>query len=167
MRWMVAPLLVLAAALAGQAAAQDQAEVTWGGASVLQARDASGEFEDLAHGHVYLRVSLHDQRRIPLVDIWMITFDRHARLTLDDVKTAAGPEHVLFLRDGRHVKGRLAAIEGGPGSSRPGQPRVVRFVGTGGAEAAYPVRDVARLFLRDPTDGFPYDLKRPPPRDRQ
>jgi hypothetical protein len=54
-------------------------------------------------------------------------------------------DHVLVTRGGEMLRGRLMAIEGGEGSAKPNEPRVVTF--QAGGERRLPMGDVARLYL--------------------
>lgn len=119
----------------------------------------AGEFEDLQGDTVYLRVSLHDQRRVPLGTIFMMDFtDERLAPTREEVDEAndgltggALRWHLLVLRSGARVKGRLLAIEGGPGSAKADELRIVTFGGADGHIRQYEATDVARIYMRHMT----------------
>ena len=71
-----------------------------------------GRIEELtADGTLFVRVSQHDQRRIPISSVALI--DRvggASGLPDTELREAAGPEHLLLLAGGNSVKGRLIAI---------------------------------------------------------
>lgn len=106
-----------------------------------------GRIEELGQGTLFLRVSLHDQRRIPISSIALI--DRQgATLGLPDteIREARNPEHLLLLSGGSSVKGQLIQIRGGEGSGDTG-PRAYIFRTTAGEERSYPPAQVARIYL--------------------
>jgi hypothetical protein len=92
---------------------------------------------------VYVRVSLGDQRIIPMADIARIEVGGGGATAGTAGSTAAGP-HVLVTRGGERFSGRLANIEGGEGSGQEGQPRIVTFQ-TSAGERRVPMSDVAVL----------------------
>lgn len=117
----------------------------------VQLRDGTkieGRIEEmLADGTLFLRVSQHDQRRIPIGNIALI--DRVGGATgLPDteLREAAGSHHLLMLTNGTGVKGRLVAIRGGQGSAQEDQPRTYVFRTDDGGERTYAMSDVARVY---------------------
>ena len=80
--------------------------------ATVQLRDGTkveGRIEELAQGTLFLRVSQHDQRRIPASNIALI--DRKgaaAGLPDTEIREARGADHVLLLAGGSSVRGRLA-----------------------------------------------------------
>jgi hypothetical protein len=118
----------------------------------VQLRDGSkieGRIEELtADGTLFLRVSQHDQRRIPVNSIALI--DRvggASGLPDTELREAVGPEHLMLLSGGSSVKGRLVAIRGGQGSAQEGQPRIYVFRSQDGSEREYQMAQVSRLYL--------------------
>lgn len=110
----------------------------------------AGELEDLSNGTLYVRVSLHDQRRIPIGDVLMMDLTADRPLAYyEEIDAAAGPHQLLVLRDGRRIRGTLLAIEGGRGSSKEDQPRVLTFGPLDGPAAQFETRGVARVYLVD------------------
>ncbi|MGE3274507.1 MAG: hypothetical protein AB7O67_05310 [Vicinamibacterales bacterium] len=151
-RRRVVSLLAGAALLLGlpsSLVAADRVFVAFGGDSIRNATRVVGEFEDLNGGTVYVRVSLHDQRRIPLGEIWIMNFDAEDAFFPAEAQGALGPQHVMAIRGRGWVAGTLLNIEGGPGSSKPDEPRIVSFRTQDGREVRVPMSEVARLYLRD------------------
>ncbi len=123
----------------------------------VQLRDGSrieGRIEEMtADGTLFLRVSQHDQRRIPLGTIALI--DRvggASGLPDTELRAAAGPDHLLLLSDGGSVRGRLLAIRGGQGSAQEDQPRSYVFRAVDGSERNYPLGQVSRIY----TGSYPF-----------
>ena len=117
----------------------------------VQLRDGTkieGRIEEmLPDGTLFLRVSQHDQRRIPITNIALI--DRvggASGLPDTELREATGPDHLLLLSNGSSVKGRLVAIRGGLGSAQGDQPRSYVFRVTDGSERQYPMAQVARIY---------------------
>lgn len=146
-----AAALVLLTLGASSAEAQRQRVGIHVGTAIL-----AGEFEDLQGDTVYLRVSLHDQRRIPLGTVFMMDFtDERLAPTPQEVDDANDGQtggalrwHLLVLRSGERIKGRLLSIEGGPGSAKSQDLRIVTFGGADGHIRQYEATDVARLYMR-------------------
>jgi hypothetical protein len=117
----------------------------------VQLRDGSrveGRIEEmLPDGTLFLRVSQHDQRRIPLSNVALI--DRvggAAGLPDSELRAAAGSDHLLLLSDGGSVRGRLVAIRGGQGSAQENEARNYVFRVNDGSERVYPMAQVARVY---------------------
>ena len=118
----------------------------------VQLRDGSkveGRIEEMTpDGTVFIRVSLHDQRRIPIDRIALI--DRvggASGLPETELREAVGPAHLLLTSSGGSVKGRLVAIRGGQGSAQEGQPRTFVFRSQDGREQEFPMGQVSRVYL--------------------
>lgn len=145
----LASIIVFTLAVVG-VAAQDQDRAT------VQLRDGTkveGRIEALGQGTLFLRVSLADQRRIPVGSVALID-RRGAASGLPDteVREARNAEHVLLLADGSSVKGQLIQIRGGQGSGDEG-PRTYIFRTTAGEERSYPPDQVTRIYL----GSYPFD----------
>lgn len=148
-RYSPAKLPVLAAALAtclaipALAAAQDQVTVV-----MRNGERVSGRFEDLNANTVYVRASLHDQRRLPLDGIAVLDFGGDAQNLPDAERNeAAGGDHLLVMRSGARSRGRLLNIEGGEGSSKPNESRVISFRTANGEERRVRPGEVSRIYL--------------------
>lgn len=118
----------------------------------VQLRDGSkveGRIEELtADGTLFVRVSQHDQRRIPLSSVALI--DRvggASGLPDTELREAAGAQHVLLLSNGSSVKGQLLAIRGGQGSAQEGEARTFVFRGPDGGQQQYQMAQVSRVYL--------------------
>ncbi len=149
-RLRVPLVLLVALAAAAPALAQDRATL------VLRSNNerVTGQFEDLNNDTVYIRVSLHDQRRVPLSSIAVIDFTGGGQnLPNGEEAEARGAEHLLVTRDGAMTRGRLLNIEGGEGSSKPGESRTVSFRTAGGQERRLRPADIARVYLGNYTGG--------------
>jgi hypothetical protein len=118
--------------------------------ATVQMRDGmkiDGRIEELDKGTLFLRVSQHDQRRIPVGSIALI--DRTggaAGLPDTEIREARNADHLLLLAGGSSVTGRLLQIIGGEGSSEPG-PRTYVFRTTDGRDAKYSPDQVSRIYL--------------------
>lgn len=127
-----------------------------GDRATVQLRDGTkvaGRIEELAGGTLFLRVSLHDQRRINVADIALIDKKGGASgLPATEIRVARGADHVLLLAGGSSVTGRLETIKGGRGSADPG-PRTYVFRGVDGSERQYGPDEVARIYL----GSYPFD----------
>ncbi|MGE0813984.1 MAG: hypothetical protein AB7O28_10875 [Vicinamibacterales bacterium] len=133
------------AAVAPSAGAQETATVV-----KRDGTHVTGRFEawNRQTNVLYLRLSLADQRRIPLGEAAVIEIGGNARaLPASELALAAGDDHVLVPREGDPIVGRLLNIEGGEGSSQDDEPRVVSFRTTGGVEVRRPFGQIQRLYL--------------------
>lgn len=118
--------------------------------ATVQLRDGSkveGRIEALGKGTLFLRVSLADQRRIPIPSIALIDRKGGASGLPDtEIREAKNAEHLLVLTGGSSVKGQLVQIRGGEGSGDEG-PRTYIFRTTSGEERSYPPEQVGRIYL--------------------
>jgi len=142
-RWVCA-LTAVFLSVGAIAAAQDRATV--------QMRDGSkfeGRIEELtANGELFVRVSQHDQRRVPVKSVALIDKVGGASGLPDtEVREATGSQHLLLLSNGSSVKGHLVAIRGGEGSANENVPRTYVFRATDGRELAYAPEQVSRVYL--------------------
>lgn len=118
----------------------------------VQLRDGSkveGRIEEMTpDGTLFIRVSQHDQRRIPISSIALI--DRvggASGLPETEIREAAGSAHLLLMSNGGSVKGQLVAIRGGQGSAQEGQSRTYVFRGQDGREQQFAMDQVSRVYL--------------------
>lgn len=142
-RWISALVMVFMGLGAVTAAeAQDRATV--------QLRDGSkfeGRIEEMTGGELFVRVSQHDQRRVPVSNVALI--DRvggASGLPDTELREAAGSQHVLLLSNGSSLKGQLVAIRGGEGSANENQPRAYVFR-TDGQERSFAPDQVSRVYM--------------------
>lgn len=155
-------ILALALACGAASAAPALAQET---ATVLK-RDGtrvSGRFEawNRNNNSLYIRVTPGDQRIIPLGDVAMFEVGGNAdNLPPGEMDIARSGDHVLILRAGDVIRGRLLNIEGGQGSGKEDEPRVVSFKPNDAAERRARFADVRRLYFGN----FPQSLlpKAPP-----
>lgn len=118
----------------------------------VQLRDGQkieGRIEELtADGTLFVRVSQHDQRRIPISSVALI--DRvggASGLPDSELREAAGSQHLMLLSNGNSVKGQLVAIRGGQGSAQEGAPRTYVFRASDGNQQEYQMGQVSRVYL--------------------
>lgn len=142
-RWVFA-LTAMWLSVGALAGAQDRATV--------QLRDGSkfeGRIEELtAKGELFVRVSQHDQRRVPLANVALIDKVGGASGLPDtELREAAGSQHLLLLTNGSSVKGQLVAIRGGEGSANENMPRAYVFRAGDGRELSYGPEQVSRVYL--------------------
>ena len=118
----------------------------------VQLRDGAkieGRIEEMTpDGTVFIRVSQHDQRRIPVSSIALIDRVGGARgLPETEIREAVGPAHLLLTSNGGSVKGQLVAIRGGQGSAQEGQVRTYVFRTQDGREQEFQMAQVSRVYL--------------------
>ena len=125
-------------------AAQEQDRAT------IQLRDGTkieGRIEELAQGTLFLRVSQHDQRRIPASSIALIDRKGGASGLPDtEIREARNAEHLLLLTSGSSVNGQLVQIVGAEGSGVAG-PRTYVFRTAAGEQRSYGPEQIARIYL--------------------
>lgn len=136
---------VLTLVLAGSTMAQEQATVV-----KRDGTRVSGRFEawNRNTNTLYIRVSLGDQQIIPLGDAAVVDVQGNGQnLPETELGPARGGEHVLVLRTGEIIRGRLVNIEGGEGSGLEDVKRILSFKPTDGAERRAHFTEVRRLYL--------------------
>ena len=118
----------------------------------VQLRDGSkveGRIEEMTpDGTVFIRVSQHDQRRIPISSIALI--DRvggASGLPETEIREAGRPARLLLMSNGGSVKGQLVAIRGGQGSAQEGLARTYVFRAQDGREQEFSMAQVSRVYL--------------------
>lgn len=144
-------------ALAAPAVAQEQATVLKRDGSTV-----SGRFEawNRNTNTIYIRVSLGDQRIIPLGEAAAIDAEGNGQnLPETELGPARGGDHVLVTKRGEVIRGRLLNIEGGEGSGQEDGPRMVSFKPADGAERRLRFSEMRRLYLGN----FPASLGTAPP----
>jgi len=124
-------------------AAQDRATV--------QLRDGSkfeGRIEEMSANELAVRVSLHDQRRVPVSSVALIDRVGGANgLPETELREATGPQHLMLLQNGSSVKGQLTTIRGGEGSANPGDARTYVFRLSDGSQRSYTPDQVSRIYF--------------------
>lgn len=137
--------LLLTATLAATAAAQEHATVL-----KRDGTRVTGRFEawNRNNNALYLRVTPGDQRIIPLGETAMLEVEGDARtLPANEIEAAKNGDHVLVLRSGEIVRGRLLNIEGGQGSGIEDMGRILSFKPNDGAERRPKFSEVRRLYF--------------------
>jgi hypothetical protein len=142
-RWVCA-LTVVWLGIGAIASAQDRATVLMRDGSRFE-----GRIEELtANGELFVRVSQHDQRRVPVASVALIDKVGGASGLPDtELREASGSQHLLLLSNGSSVKGHLVAIRGGEGSANENLPRTYVFRAAGGSEQSYGPEQVSRVYL--------------------
>lgn len=145
MQFKFIPVIAVLALSIVPLTAQEQDRAT------VQLRDGTkveGRIEALGQGTLFLRVSLADQRRIPISNVALIDRTGAAAAGLPETETgeARHAEHLLLLTGGSSVKGQLVQIRGGEGSGDEG-PRTYVFKTSAGEERSYQPGQVARIYM--------------------
>lgn len=108
----------------------------------------SGLLEDVGNGTVWVRVTLGDQRRIPLSEIALIDLVGGAQgLPETELRAARGGNHVVVLRNGSSLTGQFIDISGGEENARPDEKYAMQFRTTGGEERRMNLDEVGRIYL--------------------
>ena len=108
----------------------------------------TGRFEDIANGTVYIRVSLHDQRRIPLDDIMVIDFvGDGSALPPTETREAQSGSHLVVYRGGASSRGQLVGVDPEQDAQGREQTRNLIFRTERGEEQRVPLTRVGRLYL--------------------
>ncbi len=88
----------------------------------------SGLLEDVEQGTVFIRASLHDQRKLPLGDVLLIDLVGGASGLPDtELSVAARSEHLVVLRNGSSMTGSFVDVRGGEATAAVGEPHVLIF----------------------------------------
>ncbi len=106
----------------------------------------SGILEDVENNTVFVRASLHDQRRINLNDVALIDFVGGASgLPETELAAARGPGHLALLRGGQSLQGTFVDIRGGEAGSAENHSLIFRS--TDGQERRVSLDAVGRIYL--------------------
>lgn len=135
----------IALAMSGAAGAQEQATVL-----KRDGTRVSGRFEawNRNTNTLYVRVSLGDQRIIPFGDAAVVEVGGNAEnLPAGEIELARGGDHVFVLRSGEVIRGRLLNIEGGEGSGKDDEPRMIAFKPADGADRRIRFSALQRLYF--------------------
>ena len=107
-----------------------------------------GLLEDVENGLVYVRVSLHDQRRLGVGDVALIDLVGGAQgLPETELSVARGSNHLVVLRDGSSLTGQFIDIRGGEVTAAEGETHILHFRTTNGEERRIPLDRVGRIYL--------------------
>lgn len=138
-----ATLLAGALTVPGQIWAQGSDDIT---VLLRSGERISGRLEDLNNGTLFVRVSTHDQRKLPVSQVALIDYVGAQGLPETELGPARGADHVMVLRNSQIVPGHLVDIEG-VGSDKPDDRRVYIFRTTGGEERRVAAEQVGRVYL--------------------
>lgn len=143
---------LLIAALFAASYVQTAAQIDESRRATVQFRDGttvSGEFEDIENDTLYLRVSIHDQRRIDVNRVALIDFVDGAKdLPRREVEKAAEPGSLAVLRSGQLITTRLADVEHEfEGQQAEGGRVWFVFDGREGRDRRVPVEDLKRVYF--------------------
>lgn len=106
----------------------------------------NGTLEDVENGTVFVRVSLHDQRKLSLNEVALIDFAGGASgLPETELSVARGSEHLALLRGGESLKGQFVDVRGGE-AGREGGPLSLVFRAEG-QERTVSLDNVSRIYL--------------------
>jgi hypothetical protein len=134
--------LVLTCAVAGIVLAQDVNRAT---VLLRSGERITGELEDVDKGTVYVRVTLHDQRKIPVSEVVLIDFVGGASgLPETELSVAREPDDLALLRSGQSMRGEFVDIRGGEDQPNDAEALIFRVEGR---EQRIPIDQVARIYL--------------------
>lgn len=106
----------------------------------------SGTLEDVENGTVYVRVSLHDQRKLPVNEVALIDLVGGASgLPETELSAARGSSHIALLRGGDSIQGTFVDIRGGETGNK--DPHSLIFRTTSGEERRVSLDNVSRVYL--------------------
>ncbi len=127
----------------------------------------TGRFDGFTNGLVHIDVSDTDERKIPVGDVALIDLVGAAQgLPETELREARGDDHVLLLKGGSAVKGRLVSIEGSEREKSNPQPTMVVFRTASGEERRVRLSEVGRLYLGRYPGAAPADSTAAPPPTR-
>jgi len=108
----------------------------------------TGRLEALGDGLVWVRVSLADQQKLPLSEVMVVDFVPGASPAPEsELAQARGADHLLALKDGSLVRGRLTGMQGGGGSGQEGRRMALFQEGAGGQPRQYEADRISRIYL--------------------
>ena len=107
----------------------------------------SGLLQDVEAGTVFVRISQHDQRRLPIGDVVLIDFVGGASgLPETELAAAARSEHLVVLRNGSSWTGQFVDVRGGEAGAPAGTPHALVFRANG-EERRVGLDQVGRIYL--------------------
>ena len=105
----------------------------------------SGVLEGFGGDTIFVRVSLQDQRKLPVNEIALIDFVGGASGLPDtELSAARGANHLALIRGGESVQGRFVAFRDGDETK---SPQTLIFRTTSGEERRVELDRVARIYL--------------------
>jgi hypothetical protein len=106
----------------------------------------SGTLEDVENGTVFVRVSLHDQRKLPVNEVALIDLVGGATgLPETELSVARGSGHLALLRGGESLQGTFVDLAGAEG--RDNTPEAMVFRTSNGQERRVSLNDVSRIYF--------------------
>ena len=106
----------------------------------------SGTLEDVENGTVFVRVSLHDQRKLPVGEVALIDLVGGASgLPETELSVARGSGHLALLRGGESLQGNFVDIRGGETGAT--DPHALIFRTSNGEERRIALDNVSRIYL--------------------
>lgn len=106
----------------------------------------SGTLEDVENGTVYVRVSLHDQRKLPVNEVALIDLVGGATgLPETELSVARGSGHLALLRGGDSIQGTFVDIQGGETAEK--DPHALIFRTSSGEERRVSLDNVSRIYF--------------------
>jgi small nuclear ribonucleoprotein (snRNP)-like protein len=153
-RWASCLTLTAGLLVFGSVSAQSPDRVT---VQLKSGEKVSGRLEDLEGGTLYIRVSLNDQRRIPIGDVVLIDQVGGASgLPETELSRARQPQPIVVLTNGSSLEGTLTDVQGGQGSGDESKPREFVFRLPNGAERRLRGEEVGRVYMGNyPDTGTP------------
>lgn len=109
----------------------------------------AGVLEDVENNTVYVRVSQHDQRKLPIDQVALIDLAGGATgLPETELSVARGANHVALLRGGDSIQGRFVDISGGEKErENDAEPHALIFRTTSGEERRVSLDTVSRIYF--------------------
>lgn len=107
----------------------------------------AGVLEDVENNTVYVRVSQHDQRKLPVDQVALIDLAGGASgLPETELSVARGANHLALLRGGDSIQGRFVDIRGGE-TENAAEPHALIFRTTSGEERRVSLDNVSRIYF--------------------
>lgn len=109
----------------------------------------SGTLEDVTDNTVYVRVSQHDQRKLPVNEVALIDFVGGASgLPETELSVARGSGHLALLRGGESMQGTFVDITGGEAAKEnSNDPHALIFRTSSGEERRVELSRVSRIYF--------------------
>ncbi len=106
----------------------------------------AGMLEDVENGTVFVRVSLHDQRKLPVNEVALIDLAGGASgLPETELSVARGSGHLALLRGGESIQGTFVDVRGG--ETDYNEPHALIFRTTSGEERRVALDNDSRIYF--------------------
>jgi hypothetical protein len=139
-------LTLLLAAIAFPSASFAQADEHRATVLLRNGDRVSGVLEDVENNTVFVRVSLHDQRKINVADVALIDYVGGASgLPETELSLARGNTHLAMLRGGEALQGTFVDIRGGEAGATESHALIFRT--SDGQERRITLDRVGRIYL--------------------